>query len=168
MRSQLIGELHDQDAVLGDETHQRDEPDLAVDVERAPGKGERDQRPRHGERYRQHDHQRRDEALELGGQNEINEYQCKQEGDVDRARGLPELARHPLEVELCGGPHHVAGVSLQCVEGFAEGVAVPDACRDAARTETIEVVELSRSDGLAHFHEVRELNHLAVFTAHID
>ena len=35
LRLDLVGELHDQDAVLGDEAHQRDQADLAVDVERA-------------------------------------------------------------------------------------------------------------------------------------
>ena len=29
---ELVGKLHDQDAVLGDEADERDEPDLAVDV----------------------------------------------------------------------------------------------------------------------------------------
>ena len=35
LRAQLVGELDDQDAVLGDQPDQRDEADLAVDVERA-------------------------------------------------------------------------------------------------------------------------------------
>ena len=33
--AQLVGELDDQDAVLGDQADQRDQPDLAVDVQRA-------------------------------------------------------------------------------------------------------------------------------------
>ena len=33
-RLQLVGELHHQDAVLGDQPHKRDQPDLRVDVQR--------------------------------------------------------------------------------------------------------------------------------------
>ena len=37
----LVGELHHQDAVLGDQADQRDQPDLRVDVERAKPEIER-------------------------------------------------------------------------------------------------------------------------------
>jgi hypothetical protein len=33
--AQLVGKLDDQDAVLGDQAHQRDQPDLAEHIERA-------------------------------------------------------------------------------------------------------------------------------------
>ena len=39
--AQLVGELDDQDAVLGIEPDQHDHADLAVDVERLPGEPER-------------------------------------------------------------------------------------------------------------------------------
>jgi hypothetical protein len=41
--AQLVGELHDQDAVLGDQAHQRDQPDLAEHVQRASRQLERQQ-----------------------------------------------------------------------------------------------------------------------------
>ena len=49
--AQLVGELDDQDAVLGDQADQRDQPDLAVDVERAAGQLQRQQRAGHRQRH---------------------------------------------------------------------------------------------------------------------
>ncbi len=54
-RAPLIGEFHDQDAVLGDEADERHQADLAVDVERAAGEMHGNERAGHGERHGQHD-----------------------------------------------------------------------------------------------------------------
>jgi len=53
---QFVRELHDQDAVLADEPHQRDEPDLRIDVERRKADVDEDERAE--ERHR-HDIRRR-------------------------------------------------------------------------------------------------------------
>jgi hypothetical protein len=44
-RAQLIGELDDQDAVLGDQADQHHQPDLAVDVESAAAQLDRSSAP---------------------------------------------------------------------------------------------------------------------------
>src|ERR1043166_4141347 len=90
--TQLVRELHDQDAVLRDQPHERDEPDLAVDVERREAEEREQQRPRDRERRRAgEDDERIAEALELGGEHEEDEDRRQQE---DRE----ELA--PLGAEL--------------------------------------------------------------------
>ena len=51
--AQLVAELDDQDAVLGDQPDQGDEADLAVDVERAAGQVHGPQGAHDGQRHRQ-------------------------------------------------------------------------------------------------------------------
>jgi len=50
--AQLIGKFDDEDAVLGRQADQHDEPDLAVDVQRLPAPPETEQRAGHGQRHR--------------------------------------------------------------------------------------------------------------------
>ncbi len=90
--AQLVGELDDQDAVLGDQADQHDQADLAVDVERAAGELERQQRAGHRQRHGEHDDERIDEALELRREHQIDEDQRQHEGDVEAAAGSAELA----------------------------------------------------------------------------
>jgi hypothetical protein len=100
--AKLIGELDDQDAVLGDEPDQRNQSHLAVDVERSSGEPERDQRTGHRQRHRQHDDERIDEAFELRRQHKIDEREREHERQVDFAPRRTEFARLAIEVGLRG------------------------------------------------------------------
>ena len=94
---QVVGELHDQNAVLADQAHQRHQADLGVDVERHAAEAERDEDQRAGDRHRhrnQNDH-RIAEALEQGGE--------RQEDDDQR-----EAERGD---EAATSPGHIAGSS---------------------------------------------------------
>ena len=77
---QMIRELDDQDAVLGHESDQRDEPDLTVDVERGDSHEGEEQRPAQRQRRRAgQDHERIAEALELRREHEVDEDRREQE-----------------------------------------------------------------------------------------
>ena len=78
---QLVGELHHQDAVLGDQSHQGDQADLRVDVERRQTEIQEDHRAEHRERHRHHDDERIAEALELRRQHQIDHDDRKAEGE---------------------------------------------------------------------------------------
>ena len=91
--AQLVGELDDQDAVLGDQADQGDEADLAIDVERAAAPPQRQQRAGDRQRHGQHDDERIGEALELRREHEIDEGEREQEGQVDARAGFLEFAR---------------------------------------------------------------------------
>ncbi len=101
--TQLVGELHDQDAVLGDQPHERDQPDLTEHVERAPRQLERQQRAHHRQRHRQQDDERIDKALELRRQHQENEQQRQHEHQRQRSGGIAEFAA--LAIEVGGVPH---------------------------------------------------------------
>jgi hypothetical protein len=85
--AQLVGELDDQDAVLGGEADQHDDSDLAVEVERLAHQREPDDSARHRERHGGDDHRRVDEALELGGEQQIDE----QDGEAKTIRSIRPL-----------------------------------------------------------------------------
>jgi hypothetical protein len=68
--AQLVGELDDQDAVLGAMPDQDDQPDLAVGVDRRVGHQQAEQPADGRHRHRQHDHRRVDPALELRRQHQ--------------------------------------------------------------------------------------------------
>ena len=79
----LVGELDHQDAVLGDQADQRDQPDLGVDVERAEAEVERQDGAEDRERHRHQDDEGVAEALELGGEHQVDDEDGEREGDGD-------------------------------------------------------------------------------------
>ena len=121
--AELIGELDDQNAVLGDEPNQGDETNLAIDVERAAAPPQREQRAGDGERHSEHDDERILEALELRGKHQIDEGERKHEGEIDAGTRLLELARLPGIVDAGRRRQHVLGGLLEIVESFAQRVA---------------------------------------------
>ena len=91
---EVVRELHDQDAVLGYQSDERDQPDLAIDIERCQSKEREQERPGDSERDRtREDDERIAEALELGRQNQIDQDRREQEGREKAAALGPELAR---------------------------------------------------------------------------
>ena len=74
-RAALVRELDDQNAVLGDQPHQHDQPDLRKDVQRLAEVPEREQRAGERERHREQDHERIEEALELRREHEIDQHE---------------------------------------------------------------------------------------------
>ncbi|MDC4225014.1 MAG: hypothetical protein MPW15_12500 [Candidatus Manganitrophus sp.] len=101
----LVGELDDQDAVLGDQPDQHHQPDLAVDVERAAGEPERQERAGHRQRHGEHDDERIDEALELRGEHEVDEGQREHESNIkrwSRTRGIRATGRRDRRAHVAG------------------------------------------------------------------
>ena len=85
---QVIGELHDEDAVLRDQADQRDQSDLAVDVERRQSEEREQQRARDRQRHRaREDDERIAEALELRREHQVDQDRRQQE----RCRGTCRL-----------------------------------------------------------------------------
>ena len=82
---QVVGELHDQDAVLADQPHQRDQADLGVDVQAraAEPKAHKEQGAGDRHRHRDQDDERVAETLEQRGERQIDddqrEAECEQE-----------------------------------------------------------------------------------------
>src|SRR5207249_3103151 len=70
---ELVRELTNQEAVLGDEPDERDQPDLAVDIERRQSQERKEQRPGEGQRHGADENDEGvAEALELGREYEVN------------------------------------------------------------------------------------------------
>ena len=93
---QVVGELDDQDAVLRDQADQRDQADLAVDVERREAEEREQQRAgRARAAPSRQDDERIAEALELRGQHEVDQDRREQERAEELAAlgaQLPRLA----------------------------------------------------------------------------
>ena len=104
----LVGELHHQDAVLGDEADQRDQADLRVDVERREAEVERHQRAEDRERHRQHDDERIAKALELRGEHQVDDDDGEAEGDQRRVAFVDLQPRLAGEILVEAGRHHLA------------------------------------------------------------
>ena len=79
---QRVRELHDLDSILRDQSHQRDQPHLRVDVDRREIHEAENQRAGNRERHRaeQYD-QRIAEALELRSQHQVDQDDRKQQRD---------------------------------------------------------------------------------------
>jgi hypothetical protein len=117
----VIGELHDEDAVLRDETHQRNQSDLAVDVEGRQAEKRKHERPRQRQRHgAREDHERVAEAFELGRENEVDQYRGQQKRTQEGAAldtklpGLPGIVK--AETLRQDGP----GLAFEKPQGFVE------------------------------------------------
>ena len=136
---QLVGELHHQNAVLGDEADQRHEADLRIDVDRAGADVERriilhhavhlaenpqdEQRAEDRGRQADQDDERIAEAFELGRQHQIDQQQREGESDGKRIAFLHELPAFALEVIGHALREHLAGLLLQEGHRFANRAA---------------------------------------------
>src|SRR6202007_304210 len=87
---QFVGKLDDQDAVLADQPHQRNEPDFGIDVKAGALDAEHDEYQRAGDRHRNRDQndQRITEAFELGRQRQEDDNQRETERRGETARFL--------------------------------------------------------------------------------
>src|SRR6266403_426409 len=73
-RAKMSGELHDKDAVFRNQPNERDQPNLAINVERRGPQEREHERARKRQRHRSSQNDERiAEALELRGQDQIDE-----------------------------------------------------------------------------------------------
>ena len=165
---QLVGELHHQDAVLGDETDERHKADLRIDVDGAGADVERRivlhhavhiaQNPQHEERAEQRRRQADQddegiaEALELRRQHQVDQQQREGEGDGKGIAFLHELAAFALEVIGHAVREHFISLLLQEGHRFANGAARE---RHALQGRGIELLEGLEAVGL---HRLAERN----------
>ncbi len=91
---QDLGEVHEEDGVLGHEAHEHDEADEGHDVDRVPREEEHPRHAHDGEGQGEHDGERVDEGLELGRQDEVDEDDGQEEG----FEHVPEGLLHGLRV----------------------------------------------------------------------
>jgi hypothetical protein len=90
---QRVRELDDEDAVLGDQAHECDQPDLRVDVDRRLVEIREQQRTADRERHRTEQHDERiAEAAELGCEHQVDEQDRKSERRHQRRRFVADLA----------------------------------------------------------------------------
>ena len=76
----LVGKFDDEDTVLCHKADEHDDTDLTENIHRLVIEIHKDESPAYGQRYGEHDDEGIFEALELGGQDEIDEYQCEDKG----------------------------------------------------------------------------------------
>ena len=123
--AQDVGVVHLQDRVLLDDAEQQQHAERAPQVQRAPGRPQREERERHGNRQRQHDDDGLEEALELRGEHHVHE-DHREADRHDQIGGRlvenPRLSLQPVRHrarQLQPGEHpaHVVG-------GFVERVAL--------------------------------------------
>ena len=90
---EMVGELDDQDSVLGDQADERDQADLAVDVERREPEKREEERAGERERDRSGENDERiPEALELSREHEVDQDRRQQERSEELASLGADLA----------------------------------------------------------------------------
>ena len=164
----LVGELDDQNAVLGHQSDQHDDADLAEDVHRLVRAPHEDQRAGDGQRHGEHDHQRVLEALELRGEDQVDQHDGQDEGEHQARRALAELLRVAGQRRAEVVAERLVGDAVHFVESLPDGLALGQSGRHGGRQEAVVVVELRRRDVLRERNEVVHLDHLALVAAHVD
>ena len=87
----LVGELHDEDAVLDRKPDQHDQADLTEDVPGLVEDPKGDDRTTPGKQDGDHDDEGIAEALELRGEDEVDEDQRQHEREQDVGAALGEI-----------------------------------------------------------------------------
>ena len=151
LRAQVIGHLDDENAVLADEAHERDQTHLGVDVDRGKAQEDEAHGTKQGQGHRDQDHHRVAEALELRGQGQEHDHHGKEQSQRKATRFLHELAR------LASVVHRVAGGG-DCLDDVAHGLQdialrSPRNAGDGDRVQLLKAV-----DGLGH-HVVAQRGH---------
>jgi hypothetical protein len=141
--AQLVGELDDQDAVLGDQPHQGDQADLRIDVERAAAQHSASSAPTIDSGTDSMMTKRVDEALELRRQHQEDEQQRQHEHHHQRALrgGTRARCRSGRCCSRAGAPWPV----VHELERLAQRVVGRQVGRgDGDRAALAEVVQLAR------------------------
>ncbi len=145
---QVIGELHDQNAVLRHEPDQGDQPDLTVDVERGPLEEREQQRAGDRERHRPGENDERiAEALELCREDEIDQDRREQKCAEEPATLRSELARLTRIVDREALWKGGAGFVFQERQRLIEGNRGRNHPLYAHRVELLEFLQLTRLGG---------------------
>ena len=139
---EAIGKLHDQNPVLRDQPHQRDEADLRVDVDRREVEEAEAQRPGDGQRHRaeQHD-QRIAEALELCRQHQIDEHHREPQRDGERPAFVADLSRFTAVIEGDAGAARRDRRLLEHAQALFLGDAGIDPAVNPHRIALLEAVQ---------------------------
>ncbi|MPL75498.1 hypothetical protein SDC9_21322 [bioreactor metagenome] len=157
----LVGEFDHQDAVLGDQTDEGDQPDLAVDVQRAEPEVQRQDRAEDRQRHRHQDDEGVAEAFELRRQHEIDHQHRGAEGERDGIALLhlePRLARI-VDEEALG--HHLLGDLHDRREPVAGRLAGHRQRRDRGRVQLVELLDRRGHHPGLDLHHRGQRHHLA-------
>ena len=166
---QVIGELDDQDAVLRHEPDQRDEPDLAVDVQAREPEEREQQRAGDGQRHRPRENDERiAEALELRREHQIDQDGRQQERAEEPAALRPQLARLSRVVDReplrQGGARFIFEEAQRLIERNGRR----DHTLYADRVELLEFLQLARLCGGLQRGEGRERHELVARAGDVD
>jgi hypothetical protein len=156
--AELIGVLDDQDGVLGHQPDQHDESDLGEDVEALLEHEERYERPHHRQGHGQENGDGVDEALELGGQDQIDEHHGEEEEEIELGAGGPELQRLPGELVLDPGGEIGGGDPIQVPEGGIQVHPRSQVGGQGGRADAVVVIELLGGHGFLDLEHVGELD----------
>ena len=163
----LVGEFDDENTVLRHKADEHDDTDLAENIHRLVVEIHEDECPAYSQRYGEHDDEGVFEALELGGQDEIDEYQCEDKGKHQARRTFSIFFR----ISGKGSPESVIecffGDFIHLIETLSYGFSLGQTCGNGCRYETVIPIELGRSCTFDKSNEVVELYHVAVAVTYV-
>ena len=161
-----LGELDDQDRVLGRQADQGDQADLPVHVEVEAGQQDRDQRAEHAERRREQHCERHRPALVQRRQEQEHHHHRQRHHQCRGVAGLDFLGGLPRPLVAVAGRQHLGGDLAQRLQRIAG--AVPRCLRAGHLGAAVQVVAHgeARADAGRGGHHRIQRHHLAVAVAH--
>ena len=154
--AQLVGEFHDQDAVLRHQADQHHQPDLRIDVERDARQEQRqDGRDKREGNGQQHDERAR-QAFELCDQHQEHDHQREQIGQQDVVRRFLEALRIALQDHVGIVRDRFCRQPFDLVDGVLQGCSLGNIRFHLDRAALRGAVQFG-SDPL--FHDLRDARH---------
>ena len=154
---QVVGEIHDQNAVLRDQADQGDQPDLAVDVQRRQAEKRERQGSRDGQRHRAcQDDERIAKALELCREDQIDQDRGQKERAQETAPFRAELTRLAGVIDREPSRQQGTGFVLEEPQRAIQRHVRGNHALHSDRVELLELLQLARLGGRAQGGERRE------------
>jgi hypothetical protein len=167
LRSQLFGELDDQDGVLRRQADQHNESDLTEDVVREAAHQLRAQRAKDRERDTEQDDERQHPAFVLRRKHQVHQENTERKNIGGLRAGLDFLERHARPREIEAGWQCLARDCFHLLQRLAR--ADPGHCRtgELSRPEQVEVTDDRGRRRLADGDDGGECHHVAVDRARV-
>ena len=162
MRPIAVGQIDEQNRILGDQTHEQDHADHGKQIERVIKNPQRRHAADNGERLRHHYHYWLNQGVKLTRQHHIDHDQCHAQCEQHITAGLGELFGLTGVGDGVAGRQDLGGDAVDRLGGRAERQVFERAINEAGIL-AIAALDLGGPQALLEFHQAVEAHQVTGF-----
>ena len=157
--AQLIGKLNNQNTVFGDQAHQCDEANLAVNIQSTARPFQCQKRTHHRQRHGQQNHKGIDKAFELRGQDQKDKHQGQHKHAAERTGRLNKLTRIAVDIGGVTGLEYFASDAFHEGQSLTQRIGRRQIGGEGDTAALGKVIKFPWHHHLFHLHQGRQRHH---------